>query len=466
MDIKEFYPSIKEETLKNAISFAKQHVQIKTEELRIIMHSRKSLLYDEDIPWIKKNGEGSFDVTMGCYDGAEICEFIGIFILSSLGIELGKSQIGLYRDDGLAVVKNLSNQQIDRTRKTIIKIFKDIGFDIEIQTNLKEVDFLDITFNLTSGTYKPFKKPNDKLMYINTSSNHPPNIIKQLPTSISKRLSDNSSNEIIFNEAKEEYEVALKESGYNESLKFAPNQKGKRNRQRNIIWFNPPFSKNVETNIAKKFLKLVDKHFPRENNPYEYDFHKIFNRNTVKVSYSTTENMVQIINKHNKKITSNNTSTVSQTCNCRNKDKCPLGGINCRKSNVVYKGTLSTSINPNKIYIGITEGPWKARHAVHKTSFTNRNYPTRTSMTDYVWKMKDEIGEMPKITWTIEKTAQAYNNISKKCNLCLQEKIEIIEYPDQKNLLNKRSELINKCRHENKFLLKNYKNKKKGKSRK
>ena len=126
---------------------------------------------------------------------------------------------------------------------------------------------------------------------------------------------------------------------------------------------------------------------------------------------------------------------------------------------------LSTSINPNKFYIGITEGPWRARHAVHKTSFTNRNYPTRTSMTDYVWKMKDEIGEMPKITWTIEKTAQAYNNISKKCNLCLQEKIEIIEYPDQKNLLNKRSELINKCRHENKFLLKNYKNKKKGKSR-
>ena len=45
--------------------------------------------------------------------------------------------------------------------------------------------------------------------------------------------------------------------------------------------------------------------------------------------------------------------------------------------------------------------------------------------------------------------------------LCLQEKIEIIEDPDQENLLNKRSELVNKCLHANKFLLKNYKNREK-----
>ena len=79
-------------------------------------------------------------------------------------------------------------------------------------------------------------------------------------------------------------------------------------------------------------------------------------------------------------------------------------------------------------------------------------------MTDYVWRMKEEKAEMPKIKWTIEKTAPAYNNVSKRCMLCLQEKIEIIEHPDQENLLNKRSELVNKCLHANKFLLKNYKN--------
>lgn len=457
MDIKEFYPSIKEETLNNTILFARNHISIKNEDLRIIMHSRKSLLYDNNIPWIKKNGSGSFDVTMGSYDGAEICEFVGLFILSELSKEIGKPQVGLYRDDGLVIVRNLNGQQTDRTRKKIIKIFKEIGFDIEIETNLKEVNFLDITFNLSNGTYKPYKKPNDKLMYINTSSNHPPQVIKQLPTSISKRLSENSSNENIFNEAKGEYEKALKESGYSNPLQFVPKQQTKRNRQRNIIWFNPPFSKNVETNIAKKFLQLIDKHFPRTN-----DLHKIFNRNTLKVSYSTTENMTQIINKHNKKTTSSNETKTTAVCNCRDKEKCPLDGTNCMKTSVVYKGIAETTGNPDKTYIGITEGPWKHRHSVHKTSFKDRNYPARTTITDYVWKMKDEQAEMPNIKWSIEKTAPAYNNISKKCILCLQEKINIIEHPDQKNLLNKRSELINKCRHANKFLLKNYKNKKKG----
>ena len=58
--------------------------------------------------------------------------------------------------------------------KTIIKIFKDIGFSIGIQTSLKEVDFLDVTLNLQNGIYCPYKKPNDKLLYIYSSSNHPP----------------------------------------------------------------------------------------------------------------------------------------------------------------------------------------------------------------------------------------------------------------------------------------------------
>ena len=50
-------------------------------------------------------------------------------------------------------------------------------------------------------------------------------------------------------------------------------------RKRNIIWFNPPFSKNVATKIGRYFLNLVDKHFPRD-----HKFHKIFNRNNIKVS--------------------------------------------------------------------------------------------------------------------------------------------------------------------------------------
>ena len=156
-----------------------------------------------------------------------------------------------------------------------------------------------------------------------TSSNHPRSIIKQIPTSVSHRLSDNSANEEIFNNAKTEYENALKTSGHTADLEFNPNRPKKRNRKRNIIWFNPPFNKNIKTNIGKTFLKLIDKHFPRSS-----QLHKIFNRNTIKVSYSCTENMSMIIKKHNKKIINNKATPTTPPCNCRKKTECPLNG-NC-----------------------------------------------------------------------------------------------------------------------------------------
>ena len=83
------------------------------------------------------------------------------------------------------VLRNVNGQQIDCTRKNIIKTFKDVGFGIDIETNSKVVDFLDITFNLNNGIYKPYKKPNDRLLYINKSSNQPLQIINQLPKIIS-----------------------------------------------------------------------------------------------------------------------------------------------------------------------------------------------------------------------------------------------------------------------------------------
>ena len=143
---------------------------------------------------------------MGSFDGAEICELVGLYIQSNLENILPKTNFGLYRDHELILLRNLNGQQMDKKRKTIIKIFKDIGFSIDIQTNLKEVDFLDVTLNLQNGTYHLYKKPNEKLLYIHSSSNHPPQVIKQLPNSISGRLSKNSPNRDIFKTAKVEYE--------------------------------------------------------------------------------------------------------------------------------------------------------------------------------------------------------------------------------------------------------------------
>ena len=174
----------------------------------------------------------------------------------------------MYRDDGLVLLRNTSKQKTERIRKDIIEIFKNAGFKIEIKTKLHIVDFLDVTFSLSDGTYKPYQKPNDQPLYVNISSNLPPQIIKQLPTSISNRLSNNSSNKQVFDMSKGEYEKALNESGYkNVSLIYTDKKdvKQKRNCSRNIIRFNPPLNKNVSTNVAKRFLNLIDQHFPKSN---------------------------------------------------------------------------------------------------------------------------------------------------------------------------------------------------------
>ena len=89
----------------------------------------------------------------------------------------------------------------------------------------------------------------------------------------------------------------------------------KHKRQRNIIWFNPPFSRNVSTNVVKNFPQLVDKHFPPSDN-----LHRIFNRNTVKVSYCCTQSSGNIIKSHNKKLISSNDQIILP-CNCRKKEE-------------------------------------------------------------------------------------------------------------------------------------------------
>ena len=154
---------------------------------------------------------------------------------------------------------------------------------ITIQCNLKTVDFLDVTFDLDNNAYKPFRQENYKPIYINKHSNHPPSILKQLPKSIEKRISKTSSNKDIFDESIKPYKDALKESGFSEALNYIAltTNKKQNNRKWKIIWFNPPFSRSVKGNIGRIFLRLLLKQFPRS-----HTMHKIFNRNTVKISYT------------------------------------------------------------------------------------------------------------------------------------------------------------------------------------
>ena len=112
-DIQEFYPSIGEKLLKDAVLFA----NINRKDIEVIFHCRRSLLFHNNKPWIKNDSNGDFDAAMGSYNGAELCELARLFMLNEVSNKLDKDNIGLYRDDGLSVFKNYNGHQSDKVRK-------------------------------------------------------------------------------------------------------------------------------------------------------------------------------------------------------------------------------------------------------------------------------------------------------------------------------------------------------------
>ena len=195
--------------------------------------------------------------------------------------------------------------------------------------------------NLQNGKFQPYKKPNDDTLHTDKQSNHPPAIMKQIPKSVSRRVSNLLSDHATFTNAASTYNDALKNSGFNTNIEYLPDADPKlrasqrRKRSRNIIWFNPPYSRNVKTNVGRKFLALMDKHFPTANK-----LQKIFNKNTLKVSYSCMGNMKDIVNKHNVRILNRDKMNNNESyCNCRKKKSCPPPG-NCMTSNIIHKAEI------------------------------------------------------------------------------------------------------------------------------
>ena len=120
-----------------------------------------------------------------------------------------------------------------------------------------------------------------------------------------------------------------------------------------MIWFNPPWNDEVSTNVAKKFLSMIDRHFPKDS-----ALGKHFNRSTVKVSYSSMPNIARIISWHNKKVTGSSTNMETKGCNCRSQP-CPLEG-KCKTTNLVYRSTVEAA-GTTKQYIGLTSNTFKER---------------------------------------------------------------------------------------------------------
>ena len=253
-----------------------------------------------------------------------------------------------------------------------------------------------------------------------------------------------SSNEEIFRKAAPPYQEALKGSGYQEKIEYEEENTGDRNtkkrkRGRNITWFNPPYSANVKTNVGGKFLKLVDKHFPKG-----HKLHKIFNRHTVKISYSCMKSMDAIIRTHNETLIKRSQlpdNNPKPKCNCRQKSDCPLGG-NCLETAIVYKATIRHG-SEERIYFGLAGGTFKDRYRNHVKSLKHEKYKNETQLSKYIWELKQNNIEYA-LTWAVERKSNLRARKSGMCNLCLEEKYAIIQHRDA---LNKRTELISKCRH-------------------
>ena len=109
-------------------------------------------------------------------------------------------------------------------------------------------------------------------------------------------------------------------------------------------------------------------------------------------------------------------------------------------------------------YYGQSEPEFKLRLANHTKALNNRIYEKDTELSKYIWSLKDS--EKPyDIAWSIAATATPYKCGTRKCDLCITEKY-VITMAEPESLLNQKSELISKCRHCNKFYLKNWKKQK------
>ena len=149
-----------------SIEHAAKYTTISEEQKEVLLHTCKSLLYHKGEPWQKK-GTGLFDITMGGFAGAEKCDLVGLYLLSLL--EPLPMEVGLFRDDG-AALSRLTKKENEKLKQEIIKIFKKEGLDITINVNFKVIEFLDVECCLNTGTYKPFTKPNNTILYIDVMS--------------------------------------------------------------------------------------------------------------------------------------------------------------------------------------------------------------------------------------------------------------------------------------------------------
>ena len=224
----------------------------------------------------------------------------------------------------------------------------------------------------------------------------------------------------------------------------------------------------------------MEKHFP-VGNPWR----KYINNHTLKISYSCTRNMAVHISSHNKRVIASSSNKTDDGCNCQSEKtklkrlrtaleipenqtwqppdwfigSCPLDK-KCKTDSLVYKATVTSKKSGNMDYYGLTANTFKERYNSHCTSFRCLSKPEssdkskevkKTTLTSHIQSLEEK-GEKYSMKWQIQRRAFSYRPGCNFCSLCLTEKTQIL-LADPKKTLNRRTELLEKCRHKAKFKL-------------
>ena len=364
--------------------------------------------------------------------------------------------MGKFRDDGLAI-SWLTARETENATKKLKEIYASHGLKLEVQVNQTVVDYLDITLDLNTGLHAPYMKPNDVKNYIHKMSNHPPAVLKNIPKNINNRLSKLSSNEEIFNNAIPPYQEALVRAGYDHILTFnnnhtnSNNTRKNRKRTRKCIYWNPPFSKNVKTNLIAEFLKIV-RNFPKNN-----VLAPIINTNKIKASYRTVPNMARHVSRKNGRVLKRTVAPPPPSCKCQRSRKphCPVPG-QCTITNVCYSCKVERTDNHRcESYIGQTSRPIKKRIGEHLGDARRfrPEKPVGSRLSHYIGDLF--FNDTPHtLTWAIEAQKKSFSPVENFCMLCNHEKVLIL-YHSQLATLNLRNELFGWCPHKEKHLLLN-----------
>ena len=416
-------------------------MEISEEDKELFIYTKMSILINDGT------------TTMGAWDGAECCDLVGLFLLSKLAHL--PINVGAYRDDVLAA-SSLTPFQLEKVKQQVIEVFQEYDLKVKAVANTRVANFLDITLDLNNKVHRPYMKPGTQLEYVHVNSNHPRHVTKHAVAETSKRLSNLSSNEAIFEAAKGPYEEALRRAGHKEKLKYQPTARpaqARRRRRRTKIWYNPPYCSSMTTKLGQIFFSILDECFP-----VGHCLRRVLNRHTVQLSYRTMPSLSKIIAGHNTKLVANNGDNLpvqrpfNSNCNCRGgMAMCPMDGARCKDASVMYQATLVEEGKPDETYTGVAATTWKIRYGNHKSNFTHSAQRVKSSLAGHIWKLKDE-GRQYTLKWRTLARLPTYNPSTNSCRLCLCEKFTIMFKPELASL-NQRDEFFTHCRHREAKLL-------------